>query len=571
MVDSSRKSGAPTERTAEVDILKGFSIGSLSNTPVQIADYQKIQYEELLKEMQKDTQALSKAIVQTYLEMLGEQDTYEGRKERERLEKLSPIVILELVKKRFYALQEQTNKEIEKLDQENADTDEKAVDMQMSELTLKNTELQGKLKQLKERVDGLMKNIDEESRLRIEAAVHSRAVVEAIKEDKRKLERIIREKEEEIGRVKNVRGEKERMKKEADILEQQKEQIKYETKQMEKKYTEEIERLEQEYSKGFEDLGKRLESKRASERQSELCKKEREIKTIQRQIQSESENDKQMAKRLSEVQEKLGKNKLRQKELEEKDKIESRENARLKKDLEIQKKRNSDLTKNLKIWETKLAKDVPEEAKKIYHSIKKDIEGVLLSKTKQDDYIEEVLSSHTRLSPSMKDMITKERELAQRLKEKQEELKRLKKEYMMQRTQLWQEEPVRKEDITLLHQLLVQSTKSEGSSNPIPNIKKEKFTRKDGDNGSGRPAIQYQLNLSYHFNINRIVEKYEIYQWSSAVQLFALAVSVLALFLFPHQNTDALLQQLAFLWTLPSLRYKTWHVGVFSHCALYFY
>ena len=52
----------------------------------------------------------------------------------------------------------------------------------------------------------------------------------------------------------------------------------------------------------------------------------------------------------------------------------------------------------------------------------------------------------------MKDMIVKERELTKRLEEKEEELKRLKKNHMIQRTQLWQEKPVRKKDIKLLSQ-----------------------------------------------------------------------------------------------------------------------
>ena len=83
--------GSKTGKVNNMDIFKGFTIPSGTGNPVQTADYQKIQYEELLKEMQKDTQTLTKGIVQTYLELLGEHDTYEGRKEQERLEKLSPI------------------------------------------------------------------------------------------------------------------------------------------------------------------------------------------------------------------------------------------------------------------------------------------------------------------------------------------------------------------------------------------------------------------------------------------------------------------------------------------------
>jgi len=445
------------ESTQEVDILKGFTIGSPTYNPVQIADYQKIQYEELLKEMQRDSQTLSKAIVQSYLEMLGEHDTYEGRKEKEKLEKISPIVVLELLRKRFLSLQEQTNEQIAKLNTENNADSEKAVDVQMAELTSKNTELQQKLNQMKERVDALMKTIEEESRLRIEAAVHSRAVVESIKEDKRKLEKIIKEKEREIGEVKNVQGEKERYKKNIALLEQQKEQLKSKTRQMEKKYKEEIEQLEEEYSKGFDDLGKKLEQKRISERQQAMEKREKEIKTIESQIQVDTEKDKEVAKKLEDVQRKLAKNKGKQKDLEEKEKIEVRENARLKAELETQRKRNAELKKSLKMWEQKIDKDVQLEAKKIYTSIKKDIEGVLLSKTKKDEYIEEVLSSHTRLSPGMKDLIVKERELTQRLQEKEAELKKLKKDYLAQRTQLWQEEPVRKEDIEMLKNLLPET------------------------------------------------------------------------------------------------------------------
>ncbi len=63
------KQPAPgAERGAGVDVMKGFAISENQGNPVQIADYQKIQYEELLKEMQRDTQTLSKTIVQTYLE-----------------------------------------------------------------------------------------------------------------------------------------------------------------------------------------------------------------------------------------------------------------------------------------------------------------------------------------------------------------------------------------------------------------------------------------------------------------------------------------------------------------------
>ncbi len=117
------------------------------------------------------------------------------------------------------------------------------------------------------------------------------------------------------------------------------------------------------------------------------------------------------------------------------------------------------LTRSLKIVESRLTNDVQEEARKIYGSIRKDIESVLLSKTKQDDYIEEVLSSHTRLSPAMKDTIVKERELNQKLKSKEEELKQLKKNHLIQRTQLWQEKPVRKKDIKLLNQLFPTSAR----------------------------------------------------------------------------------------------------------------
>ena len=66
------------------------------------------------------------------------------------------------------------------------------------------------------------------------------------------------------------------------------------------------------------------------------------METVEKQIQKEIEEDKQMAKRLSEVQLKLGKQKQKQHELEEKEKLESRENARLKKDLEALKKKNSE-------------------------------------------------------------------------------------------------------------------------------------------------------------------------------------------------------------------------------------
>ena len=63
------KSGGGSERSKEVSVLKGFTLGEGTGSSVQIADYQKIQYEELLKEMQRDTQTLGKAINQTYVEV----------------------------------------------------------------------------------------------------------------------------------------------------------------------------------------------------------------------------------------------------------------------------------------------------------------------------------------------------------------------------------------------------------------------------------------------------------------------------------------------------------------------
>ena len=269
--------GAKTGKVNNMDIFKGFTIPSGTGKPVQTADYQKIQYEELLKEMQKDTQTLTKGIVQTYLELLGEHDTYEGRKEQERLEKLSPIVVLELVKKRFYALQEEANSYVKRAEYEDTDDNEKLVDLQMSELTAKNSELHSRLQHLKERVNGLMKTIEDEGKLRIEAAIHSRAVVEAIKNDKRKLERLIKEKDEEIDKIKNVRGDKDRLKRETELLEQQKQQIKLQTKVMEKEYSKEITKLEKDYSKGFDHIGKRLESKKAIEQQEEAARKPKGI------------------------------------------------------------------------------------------------------------------------------------------------------------------------------------------------------------------------------------------------------------------------------------------------------
>ena len=177
--------------------------------------------------MQKATQTLTKGIVQTYLELLGEHDTYEGRKEQERLEKLSPIVVLELVKKRFYALQEEANSYVKRAEYEDTDDNEKLVDLQMSELTAKNSELHSRLQHLKERVNGLMKTIEDEGKLRIEAVIHSRAVGEAIKYDKRQLERLVKYTDEEIDKIQNVCGDEDLLTKETEFLENHKQQIKF--------------------------------------------------------------------------------------------------------------------------------------------------------------------------------------------------------------------------------------------------------------------------------------------------------------------------------------------------------
>ncbi len=280
--------------------------------------------------------------------MIGENDTYEGKKERDKLERLSPIVVLDMVKKRFDTMQTQTQEAIEKLKTENpaaekpAGGPEVAVDVQMTELTVRNNELQGRLQQMRDRVDALLKSIEDEHKLRLEAAVHSKAVVEAIKDDKKKLVKIIQDKEKEISVIKNIRGDKERLKKEMETLEVQKEQIRQEIKTMEKSNGEEIQKMEEEYAKGFDELGKKLELKRLMERKSEQAKREQEMDNIERQMQREVETDKQMAKRLSEVQSKLSRHKQKQRELEEKEKLESRENARLHKELELQKKRNNE-------------------------------------------------------------------------------------------------------------------------------------------------------------------------------------------------------------------------------------
>jgi len=448
----------------KIDDIETFRrLAAYSNIdPANATNQQRAQCEETLRELQRDTQIVSRGIVQTYLGLIGENDSYESRKEQEKLEKLPPLVVLGLVKRRFYTLQEEANKYASQTNLIIIDNKEKINDTQMPDLTKRNAELDDKMKQLKERVNGLMKSIEDESKLRIEAAVHSRAVIEAIKEDKRKLERIIKEREEEIAKIKNVRGKKEELKKETELLELEKQKMKAQVKKMEKHYTKEAKKLDKDYATGYKAITKRLEAKKALEQQQKASKKQKEIEILEKQIQDESEQDREMTRRLSELQAKLKKSRAKEKDLTEKDKLESRENFRLKKELEAQRKLNEKLTKSLRTWEDKLKNDVQIEAKKIYESIKKDIEGVILSKTKQDEYVEEILASNTRLLPEMKDMVVKERELVKKLEEREAELKRLKKNHLIQRTQLWQEKPVRKKDIRLLSQLLPQTARSPG-------------------------------------------------------------------------------------------------------------
>lgn len=497
MEDLSQKPTSQADRSGDVETFKHFAGFSSTLDPSQATNQQRAQYEETLREMQKDALTLSRGIVQTYLELIGEQDSYEGRKEQERLEKLPPLVVLGLVKRRFSSLQEEATKCAKQTELEAAgEVAPKEDSAQMSDLTSRNAELYDKLQQLKERVNGLMKSIEDESKLRVDAAVHSKAVVEAIKEDKRKLERIIKEKEQEIAKIKNVKGRKEELRKETELLELKKQQLKAQNKKLEKHYSKEATKLQKDYSHGYKAISKRIENKKAFEQQEEASKKQREIDTMEKQIHDESEQDRQMAKRLSELQAKLNSSRAQEKELAEKDKVESRENARLKKELEAQKKLNEKLAKSLRMWEDKVKNDVGVEAKKIYESIKKDIEVVILSKTKQDEYVEEILASNTRLSPGMKDMVMKERELARRLEEKEAELQRLKRNHLIQRTQLWQEKPVRKKDIRLLSQLLPQTSRGPEDDKPVQAV--PKTTRTSQENLDAVAAVSELFQAADH-------------------------------------------------------------------------
>lgn len=64
--------------------------------------------------------------------------------------------------------------------------------------------------------------------------------------------------------------------------------------------------------------------------------------TIGKQIQEESQTDKELTKKLAEVQTKVYKQKKKQTDLEEKAKVESRENERMKRELAILKKKNEE-------------------------------------------------------------------------------------------------------------------------------------------------------------------------------------------------------------------------------------
>ena len=456
------KYDSPDEKIDDMDIFKGFDIPSGNINSAQNMDYKKIRYEEMMKEIQKDTKILFKGIIETYLELIGERDTYEGRKEQERLEKLSPIVVLDLVKKRFNELQQEANIYSRRVEYDDIDN-EKMVDYQISELTEKNSELHSRLQHLKERVNGLIKCIDDENKMRVDAAVHSRTIVEGIREEKRKLERLIREKDVEIEKIKNNRTKKEKLEDEIESPEQRKKEIKKQINTSEKKITKRINNMQREYPFGLKNVGKRKEFNKDNLKLEETKKKQKDIEVIERQSNIEPEQNNIIMKKPLNVSSKQLKFVQKEKKLKEDEKIETGENVRLKKDLETQKKLNIKLNQTLKMWEDKLKNDVQSEAKKIYQSIKKDVESVILSKTKQDDYVEEILSSHTRLSPGTKDMIMKERDLARKLEEKEAELKRLKKNHLIQRTQLWQEKPITKKDIKLLSNLLPLSTRT-----PIP-------------------------------------------------------------------------------------------------------
>ena len=270
----------------KIDDIETFRrLAAYSNIdPANATNQQRAQCEETLRELQRDTQIVSRGIVQTYLGLIGENDSYESRKEQEKLEKLPPLVVLGLVKRRFYTLQEEANKYASQTNLIIIDNKEKINDTQMPDLTKRNAELDDKMKQLKERVNGLMKSIEDESKLRIEAAVHSRAVIEAIKEDKRKLERIIKEREEEIAKIKNVRGKKEELKKETELLELEKQKMKAQVKKMEKHYTKEAKKLDKDYATGYKAITKRLEAKKALEQQQKASKKQKEIEILEKQM-----------------------------------------------------------------------------------------------------------------------------------------------------------------------------------------------------------------------------------------------------------------------------------------------
>lgn len=53
----------------EIEAIKTFSQTEAQEKTSPMTGYQQIQYEELLKEMQRDTQAVSKIIIQTYIDV----------------------------------------------------------------------------------------------------------------------------------------------------------------------------------------------------------------------------------------------------------------------------------------------------------------------------------------------------------------------------------------------------------------------------------------------------------------------------------------------------------------------
>lgn len=158
--------------------------------------------------------------------MIGEADTIEGKKEKERLERLSPIVVLELVRKRFAIIQDLNQFSNKSNDASDKFVMEQDWDPKITEQQSKNTVLQMQLQQMRERVTLLMNATEEDKKLKIETAISDRKLIDSVKENKRKVAKIIDEKEKEINRIKKFIKGKEKLKKEVEELELKKIRLK---------------------------------------------------------------------------------------------------------------------------------------------------------------------------------------------------------------------------------------------------------------------------------------------------------------------------------------------------------